>query len=146
MTETSITPLTQIIKSLCQQGYDLYDAGDHKSALRVFYQAWLKIPKPQHEHAEAGWVLTAIGDTYFALGQFIQGTESLQSALCCPQQFSTGFIHFRLGQCLLNNGELNKARSALFQAYQEEGIERFQQADPRYLDSIRDLIPAPSDQ
>jgi len=36
---------------------------DFKSALRLFYQAWLKVPKLQMQWDEAGWMLTAIGDT-----------------------------------------------------------------------------------
>jgi len=88
----------QAIQTLCAQGYELYDQQHFEQALREFYQAWLKLPKPQAQYPEAGWTLAAIGDTYYKLGNYAQAIEALNSSLFCPQG-ERAFTHVRLGQC-----------------------------------------------
>lgn len=130
--------LVKKIKALCAEGYRRYDQGAYKEALRLFYKAWTLVPKPPTEHAEAGWVLTAIGDCYFRTGQWDQGRESLASALRCPGMLGNPFIHLRLGQCLLEQGLLEPgkneaAREHLELAYINGGSKLFQNEAPRYL-------------
>ncbi len=131
--------LTIQVRHFCADGYRLYDSGDFRLALRAFYQAWLLIPKPQTEHIEAGWALTAIGDAYFRLNQYTQGAESLQSALCCPMPETAPFIHLRLGQCLLELSREAEARKHLYQAYKTSGVTIFEAEDHHYLKAIADL-------
>jgi len=130
------------IKQLCGEAYKAYDQLDHKGALRVFYQAWLKLPKPQHDHLESSWVLTGIGDCYFKLRQFQQAIEALSSALHCPSGDQSAFIHLRLGQCLLDIGETGSARRSLFKAFQLGGLKAFEQEPPKYPEAIKDLTAA----
>lgn len=125
--------LIKKVKVLCAEGYRLYDSSDHKEALRLFYKAWTALPKPQTEYEEAGWVLTAIGDCYFQTGQWEQGRESLSSALLCPNMKSNPFIHLRLGQCLYELDQLEKACQHLEQAYLNGGSKLFQNETPKYL-------------
>lgn len=127
------------IKQLCGEAYKAYDQQDHKGALRVFYQAWLKLPKPQNDHLESSWVLTGIGDCYFKLRQFQQAIEALNSALHCPSGDKSAFIHLRLGQCLLDIGETGSARRSLFKAFTLGGPQAFSQEASKYLESINDL-------
>ncbi len=131
--------LTTQIRQLCADGYRLYDSGDFRLALRAFYQAWLLIPKPQTDHAEANWVLTAIGDTYFKLHQFTQGSESLLSALCCPDSETTPFTHLRLGQCFWELSREAEARKHLYHAYKSVGNSIFENENDSYLKAISDL-------
>lgn len=133
--------LSRQVRRLCADGYRLYDSAEYRLALRSFYQAWLIIPKPQTQYAEAGWVLTAIGDSYFRLGQFEQGAESLQSALCCPAAEQSPFVQLRLGQCLWELGRHAEARKCLFHAYQRGGDSLFDVEPPRYRKAIEDLLP-----
>lgn len=121
------------IKQFCAEGYGLYDAGDFRQALRRFYQAWMLLPKPQTEHEAGGWVLTAIGDTYFRSGQYQQGKEALASALHCDGMIDNPFIHLRLGQCLLELGFKGQACTHLALAYERGGRKLFQKEAPRYL-------------
>lgn len=136
----SSSSLSIQVRRLCADGYRLYDSGDFRLALRSFYQAWLLIPKPQMEYPEAGWALTAIGDTYFRLGQFDQGCESLQSALHCPQASASPFVELRLGQCLWELGREAEARKCLFHAYSAGGDALFDSESPRYRHAIADLL------
>jgi len=136
------SPLTQQVRQLCADGYRLYDSGDYRLALRAFYQAWLLIPKPQTDYTEAGWVLTAIGDSYFRLGQYATSSESLQSALYCPEADKSAFLQWRLGQCLWHLQRPSEARKLLFRAYKMTGESIFENEDLCYRQVIADLLPA----
>jgi len=93
--------------------------------LRTFYQAWLVLPKPQTQWREAGWVLTAIGDSYFRLGQYTHACESLRSALICPEAKRSAFIRLRLGQSLYELGDKTEAELLLNQAFELGGERAF---------------------
>lgn len=133
--------LSRPVRRLCADGYRLYDNGEYRLALRSFYQAWLLIPKPQTHYTEAGWVLTAIGDSYFRLEQYQPGAESLQSALCCPGADQSPFTQLRLGQCLWQLGRYAEARKYLYRAYQSQGESLFQAEPQQYRRAIKDLLP-----
>lgn len=137
--------LTQTILEFCARGYQLYDAGDYQGALRLFYQGWLALPKPQTDWTEAGWVLTAIGDCYFRLRRYRQGCEALNSALYCPDMNRVPFAHLRLGQCLYELGDMDKARQTLYQAYQLASLDIFQNENEKYQQAINDLVAEPLD-
>ncbi len=140
-TEPNISlKIRQAVKHLCADGYHAYDQGDYSSALRLFYQAWLQLPKPQTQFVEAGWVLTAIGDAYFRSEQYPQSIEALRSAQHCPQIDKNPFVHFRLGQALLDSGQNNEARKHLLQSYKLSGRTLFEQEGARYLEQISDLV------
>lgn len=136
--ENSITSLTLDItiatktREICQQGYQLYDSGDIKSALRQFYSAWTLLPKPQAQWEEAGWILTALGDAYFAKGDFESGREALSSALHCPKAPGNPFIHLRLGQCLFELGEFNDAQTHFQRVREGGGAELFAKEPRKY--------------
>ena len=102
----------QQIEELCNQGYQLYDQQSYEAALRVFYQAWLILPKPQSQYQQAAWVLTAIGDSYYKIGNFKQSIEALNSALHCPGG-QLAFIHTRLAQAYYETADKNSAAEAL---------------------------------
>lgn len=133
--------LTQKIRQLCAEGYQRYDSCDYQAALRLFYQAWLVLPKPQTEWAEAGWVLTAIGDSYFRLGRYQPGCEALSSALCCPDMEQAPFAYIRLGQCLWELGGEEEGRTALMRAYQLAQMNIFEGENEKYRQAISDLLP-----
>ncbi|BFM16133.1 hypothetical protein R50073_23160 [Maricurvus nonylphenolicus] len=134
------SPDTTKIKQLCAEGYQAYDLADYSGALRLFYQAWLLVPKPQTEWVEAGWVLTAIGDAYFKSKQFPQAIEALRSALHCPDIDDNPFVELRLGQALLDQGQAQQARKHLQSCFNKVGRSIFEQEAPRYLNEIAELI------
>ena len=123
-------------RQLCQQGYQLFDNGDIKTALRRFYSAWTLLPKPQTQWEEAGWVLTALGDAYFAKGDFKNGKEALLSALHCPKARGNPVIHLRLGQCLFELAEQDAARRQFELVLQNGGETLFHKEDAKYRQSL----------
>lgn len=132
MPNRSASQFIHQIRMQCADGYALYDAGAYKDALRLFYQAWLLLPKPQTDHEAAGWVLTAIGDTYFRLGQYRQGREALISAFHCPNTVHSAFAHLRLGQCLWELDQQDQAQAALLEAYKIAQMDIFAAEDSKY--------------
>lgn len=111
------TILADEIKLDCAEAYSLYDQGDFSTSLRLFYKAWLKLPRPQYQWAEATWILTAIGDTYHAMGKYQHGLEALNSALHCPRGADNPVILLRLAQCHLGLDNRELALPLLSHAY-----------------------------
>lgn len=137
-TESRLEPeLSQQIRDLCQQGYGLFDQQDYTGAIRQFFSAWTRLPKPQTQWREAGWVLTALGDAYFAKGNFNNGKEALLSALHCPMTRDNPIVHLRLGQCLYEMQERDLAREHLGFALQHGGRELLEKEDPKYLQCLQ---------
>jgi len=132
--------LSKKITGLCAKGYVHYDAKEFELALRTFYQAWVLVPKPQTQFAEAGWVLTALCDAYFRLARLPQALEAANSALFCPKAEQNNFVLFRKGQILFDQGEVAKARAILHKAYSHGGASLFDQENSKYIEAINDLI------
>lgn len=136
MTKDRNTPMSlsaesaQQIEELCNQGYQLYDQQSYEAALRVFYQAWLILPKPQSQYQQAAWVLTAIGDSYYKIGNFKQSIEALNSALHCPGG-QLAFIHTRLAQAYYETADKNSAAKH-FQKAEELDPKQTQKLAPKY--------------
>ncbi|MBB6521981.1 tetratricopeptide repeat protein [Pseudoteredinibacter isoporae] len=118
------------IEELCDRGYQLYDEQSYEAALRVFYQAWLKLPKPQAQYQQAAWVLTAIGDSYYKLSNYSQSIEALNSALHCPGG-QLAFIHTRLAQAYYESGDKNSSAEH-FQKAEEMDPKQTQKLAPKY--------------
>jgi|TARA_B110000116_G_scaffold268621_1_gene283031 tetratricopeptide (TPR) repeat protein len=127
------TPNESKVRTLCASGYREYDQQRYSEALRLFYQAWLELPKPQSSWPESTWVLSSIGDCYFRLQQFEQGCESLTSALHCPAGQQSPFIQLRLGECQHELKQPILACKHLRKAYDMGGNNIFNGQDQKYL-------------
>lgn len=132
--------LDKRVRQLCADGYRIYDSGDYEQALRRFYQAWTLIPKPQTQFEASGWVLTAIGDSYFAKGNFSAGIEALRSALFCPQTVGNPFVYLRLGQCYLEQQRTDDADRHLARALYSGGETLFEKEAVHYLEQARKAL------
>jgi tetratricopeptide (TPR) repeat protein len=131
------TAIDQRVRQLCAEGYRFFDEGDYEQALRRFYQAWTSIPKPQTQFEASGWVLTAIGDTYFARQNYRAGIEALRSALYCPRTIGNPFVHLRLGQCYLQQQLTDDAERHLARALYSGGEELFSREPAHFLQHAR---------
>ena len=127
------------IQAICAKGYQNYGSKSYDSALRLFYQAWLKVPKPQHEYTHAATVLSAIGDTYYRMGKYEPATEALRSALACPITEEQSLILMRLGQALFDSEHELQGKIYLHRAYRLSGDEIFKGEDPKYRQAIDDI-------
>lgn len=128
------------ITQLLAQGNSLFQKKDFQSSLRLYYQAWVKLPKPQEEQGQAGEILTAIGSCYLRLQRYEPAIEALRSALDIPDMTNNPLTLLRLGQCLLDNGQEVSARTYLQRAYRIGGSDLFNFEDQRYITAITDLV------
>ncbi|MFT5118647.1 MAG: tetratricopeptide (TPR) repeat protein [Kiritimatiellia bacterium] len=138
------------ITQLFQHASDRYQQHDYAGALRLFYQAWVKLPKPkdkqsrdeqpQNEQLLAGEILTAIGSTYFQLQRYEPAIEALRSAMEQAAMSSNPLTLLRLGQCLLDSGQEAQGRTYLQRAYRLGGANIFTREDDRYMSAITDLV------
>lgn len=120
------------ILTLCSAAYRSADDGQLGLALRQFYQAWVLIPKPQYDYEEAGWVLTAIGDTYYRKADYEPAIEALESALHCRNTASNPVVLKRLGQCHFELGNREQAVVYLQQALRHGGSKIFDHEPARH--------------
>jgi len=132
--------ITATIQAICAKGYQHYSKADYDSALRLFYQAWVKLPKPQAQEAEAETVLSAIGDTYYKMKKYDLAIEALRSALACEQTEARSLVEMRLGQTLLNTGHDLQAITYLQRAYRLGGNTLFEREDPKYKEAISEFL------
>ncbi|MFT6386681.1 MAG: tetratricopeptide (TPR) repeat protein [Cellvibrionaceae bacterium] len=131
--------ITATIQAICVKGYQHYSKGDYDSALRLFYQAWVKLPKPQTQEPDAETVLSAIGDTYYRMKKYELAIEALRSALACEQTETRSLVEMRLGQTLLNTGHDLQAINYLQRAYCLGGDAVFTNEKPKYKEAISGL-------
>jgi hypothetical protein len=66
-------------------------------------------------------------------GDYVAGRDNLANAMHCPAAIGNPFIHFRLGQCQFELGNLDRAADELMRAYMGAGREIFDQDDPKYF-------------
>lgn len=124
------------ITRLCEAGNVLMEQEDLEGALAEYLKAWNLIPEPQSDWEAATWVIAALADCYYFLGDDQEARRALEYAMTCPDGLGNAFLHLRLGQVLFELGELDKAADELMLAYRGEGKEIFEPEDPKYLEFL----------
>ncbi len=134
--------LQEKIDLLSAQG-DAFDiAGDIDSALARYGAALALVPAPQIDWQGSGQILFKIGTLYFLDGQFQAGSDALRVALACPSDSANARVHLRLGQVELELDNRAVAIEHLTRAYELEGVEIFDEEDPKYLAFLKKVRPA----
>ena len=126
-----IVQLTDAGNRLCEED------GDLRAALVPYREALALLPPPAERWEAASWILAALGDCHFLLGEYERAHEMLTRALRVPGALGTGFIHLRLGQVQLELGNAARAADELARAYMAEGRELFEDEDPKYYAFLR---------
>ncbi len=132
------------ITTLCNQGDSLAKSGNTISALEKYGQAWEALPEPREQWEAATWILAAIGDVQFSLGQFDHAMASFGHALRCAGAMGNPFIHLRLGQSAYELGNMKRADDELTRAYMGAGIDIFKAEDPKYLTRLKGVLKPPA--
>lgn len=132
------------IQKLSADGDALAEVGRHPDALKKYWAAWDLLPEPQTDWEAATWLLAAIGDANFLIGDYNACRENLSYAMHCPGAIGNPFLHLRLGQCQLELGNEDRAADELARAYMAEGHEIFEDQDPKYLAFLRTKLDPPS--
>jgi tetratricopeptide (TPR) repeat protein len=121
------------ITRLCAIGDEQADRQAYPGALASYWAAWDLLPEPKTQWKAATWILVAIGDANFLNADYVAGRDNLSTAMRCPEAIGNPFIHFRLGQCQLELGNLDRAADELMRAYMGDGRKLFDEEDPKYL-------------
>jgi len=132
------------IQRLCAAGDEHVEAGDHARALESFNAAWRLLPEPKSQWSAATWILVAIGDTKFSMGNFAEARDAFKSAVAAPGGFGNPFIHLRLGQTAFESGATREAANELTRAYGLEGAAIFETEDPKYFEFLTTQIKPPA--
>jgi hypothetical protein len=101
------------------------------------------LPKPRTEWEAATWLLAAIGDVQFLLGEFAATQETLSLAMHAPGAIGNPFLHLLLGQVQLELGNTQRAADELARAYLLEGAQIFADDGPKYLAFIKSKLLPP---
>jgi len=125
------------ITALTERGDREADAGRFREAMALFSQALGLIPEPREEWEATTWVLAALGDCAFQLGDFAAAHGFLTRAVRAPEGLGNPFIHLRLGQAQYELGNEARAQDELARAYMGGGPEIFEDEDPKYLAYLR---------
>jgi tetratricopeptide (TPR) repeat protein len=131
------------IQALCAQGDALAENDRFPAALKKYWAAWDLLPEPRTAWEAATWILGAIGDANFLGGDFAAGRDNLTHAMHCPDAVGNPFLHLRLGQCLYELGELDRAADELTRAYTTGGAEVFEDAE-EYFAFLRTRLAPPA--
>lgn len=129
----------QIVK-LCNEGNIFVEKGENDKAIESYTGALDLVPLPKINWETSTWIYTALGDTYFFIADYEKAKNNLYNALNCPDGNSNPFILLRLGESLVECGELEKAQEYLLRAYMLEGYPIFFDEDDKYFKLIKDMI------
>ncbi len=128
--------LSDQIHELCDLGIDLADGGRFDKAVEAYDMAWDLLPEPKTEWEEAHWILGNLGHARFLQRDFAAGRDALERAMECLDAVGTSFLHLRLGQCLFELGDMDRAREELTLALTHETETIFVDEDPKYLSLV----------
>lgn len=126
------------IERLSEAGSQAMDDDDWQGAVDHWTAALEIIPAPRAEWTASTWLYTCLGDAYYAGDRLDEALDALGEALKCPEGTGSGFLWLRLGQVLVDAGEVETGKKALFSAHLLEGDEIFENA-PNHLELIADL-------
>lgn len=113
---------------------------EYSKALKFYWQAWALLPEPKIDWIAATWILTAIGDVNYLTEDYLTGVENFSEVFKCPNAIGNPFLHMRLGQCLFEIEQTEKALEELFKAYMCGGYEIFSDENPKYLTYLKSKI------
>jgi tetratricopeptide (TPR) repeat protein len=131
------------IECLAEKGNEAVNAQDYAAGVQCFETAFDLLPAPRFQWPAATWLLTAIGETYFFLGDYENARSALLDAMHCPAAIGNPFIHLRLGQVHLELGNEIIAADELARAYMGGGREIFNREDGKYFSFVTSVLVEP---
>lgn len=129
--------LAKIIDGLCRNGDELAGVDQFEDAILRYQSAWDVLPEPKNQWPAATWILLAIGDAQFNLKQYETAANTLLDAVDFPDGDGNSFLFLRLGQCFLEQGNVDDAAEAFEEAYRRGGEELFLDEAPKYLTFLK---------
>jgi tetratricopeptide (TPR) repeat protein len=121
------------IDAASARGDEFAAGGAYAAAVQEYGKAWALVPDPKTRWPAATAILAAIADAYFLEGSKGAARAVLQDAMNYPGAVGNPFLHLRLGEVLLDAGEVDLAAAQLKLAHAGAGEDIFAAEDSRYL-------------
>ncbi|MCS4249991.1 tetratricopeptide repeat protein [Pseudomonas sp. BIGb0164] len=129
--------LHEQIKHHSRVGDALAEQGKYEAAIAEYNAAWQLVPEPKNDWQASTWILAAIADACFLSGYKGSARDALQYAMTCPGAIGNPFLHLRLGQVYLDEGQEDRAADELMRAYMGAGADIFANESPHYLSFLK---------
>jgi tetratricopeptide (TPR) repeat protein len=118
---------------LCREGDERLDMGEFDAALESYRAAAQLIPTPKENWEATTWVYTAIGETLYFKGEYLEALQNLRAAVISPGGLGNPLLHLRLGEVYFELEDYEKAGDELARAYMGGGNEIFSEEEPKYF-------------
>ena len=132
--------LQEEIERLCKEGDDYFESDDLERSEAKFLEALELVPDPNTDWESSTWILAALADVYFSIGQYKSAQEILLDVMNCPGAIGNPFLHLRLGQVQLELDNNDQAADELTRAYMGAGEEIFEDDDGKYFNFLKTKI------
>jgi len=129
--------LYEKITALCATGDQLAENREYEDAITQYNAAWKLVPEPKSDWDASTWILAAIADACYSSGYNTSAREALEYGMTCPGGVGNPFMHLRLGQILLDQGENDRAADELMRAYMGAGKDIFEAESPTYFEFLK---------
>jgi tetratricopeptide (TPR) repeat protein len=132
--------LYEQLTSLSEEGNEFAENEEFEEAVNKFAEALDLIPSPKTDWEASTWLFASIGDMYYSLGKYETASDNFYDALNCPGGYQNPFIQLRLGQCLYELDQKDKAKEYLLQAYMLDGTDIFSGQNSKYFELIQHIV------
>ncbi|WP_339705298.1 tetratricopeptide repeat protein [uncultured Kriegella sp.] len=126
-----------IIKDKSLKGECYFEEGKYAEAIGQYQEALSIVPDPKTEWEAAKWLYTAIGDSFFALKNYEYALKNFYDASYCVEGDKNPFINLRIGQCLFEMKDNEKADDYFLKAYLFDGLKIFKNERKKYLSYLQ---------
>lgn len=127
----------ELMDGYCEKGNQEMDEENYNQAASWFQKAYAVLPDPKDDWEATGYITASLGDALFSAGKF---KEALEQLLIANNFYGSDnanpFVLLRLGEAYFELGEEQKALTYLFNAYQMEGQQLFDD-DKKYLKFLK---------
>lgn len=128
------------VEFLMQKGDNFVENKKYEKALKLYREAVSLVPEPFQEQDISTEIITAIGDTYFLMGEYEKAYRAFSDVMLCPGATANAYIRLRRGQIAFEKNDMKIAKRELACAYMNGGEEVFKDENPKYLEFIKPIM------
>jgi len=138
-TDSAATTVTEeIVARLMEAADGHFELFEMDEAIDLYNKALRILQLKRELEEQTSWVLAALGDCHYILGDLREALRLYVRAFNLPSGYSNAYVLLRTGQVYFGMDNLVQARYYLLQAYLIEGDGIFENEDERYFALIKD--------
>lgn len=143
-TEEELDKISQIdvsseVIDIVNEAEDLMSEMKYKEAIKLYEKAFKSLQYPVQDFLNILYIQEGMGEAYFYLGEYEKVVEILSKIYITPygEETDDPNVLLRLGQSLIEIGELEQGKEVLLKAYAIGGRDIFNEEDPKYYHLIK---------